>query len=83
MSNKNDFGFYGKGLDGYVHYKQSFDRINSSSNQNNSDKSRNNKNDSDEKPGIYFLGKRLNWWQIILLLVVLYGTLYLIVTARL
>lgn len=42
-----------------------------------------NKNDSDEKPGIYFLGKRLNWWQIILLLVVLYGTLYLIVTARL
>ena len=83
MSNKNDFGFYGKGLDGYVHYKQYFDRINSSSNQNNSDKSRNNKNDSDEKPGIYFLGKRLNWWQIILLLVVLYGTLYLIVTARL
>ena len=27
MSDKNDYGFYGKGLDGYVHYKQSFDRI--------------------------------------------------------
>ena len=27
---KNDFGFYGSGLDGYVHYKQSFDRINQS-----------------------------------------------------
>ena len=25
MSN-NDYGFYGSGLDGYVHYKQSFDR---------------------------------------------------------
>lgn len=24
---KDDFGFYGKGLDGYVHYKQSVDRI--------------------------------------------------------
>ncbi len=24
----DDFGFYGKGLDGYVHYKQSFDSIN-------------------------------------------------------
>lgn len=24
---KGDFGFYGKGTDGYVHYKQSFDRI--------------------------------------------------------
>ncbi len=24
---KKDYGFYGKGLDGYVHYKQSFDRI--------------------------------------------------------
>lgn len=24
---KNDFGFYGSGLDGYVHYKQSVDRI--------------------------------------------------------
>lgn len=23
---KDDFGFYGKGLDGYVHYKQSFDQ---------------------------------------------------------
>ena len=23
---KNDYGFYGSGLDGYVHYKQSFDR---------------------------------------------------------
>ena len=22
-----DFGFYGKGVDGYVHYKQDFDRI--------------------------------------------------------
>ena len=22
----NDYGFYGSGLDGYVHYKQSFDR---------------------------------------------------------
>lgn len=21
----NDYGFYGKGLDGYVHYKQAFD----------------------------------------------------------
>ena len=83
MSNKSDFGFYGKGLDGYVHYKQSVDRINSNSNQNNSGNSLSNKNDSDEKPGIYFLGKRLNWWQIILSLVVLYGTLYLIVTARL
>lgn len=27
---KNDFGFYGSGLDGYVHYKQSVDRINQS-----------------------------------------------------
>ena len=80
MSNKNDFGFYGKGLDGYVHYKQSFDRINS--NQNNSGKPQSNKKASDEKPGFYFLGKRLNWWQIILSLVVLYGTLYLIVTER-
>lgn len=26
-----DFGFYGKGLDGYVHYKQAFDEINKSS----------------------------------------------------
>lgn len=82
MSNKNDFGFYGKGLDGYVHYKQSVDRINSNSNQNNSGKSRSNKNDSDEKPGIYFLGKRLNWWQVILSFIVLYGTLYLIITER-
>ena len=24
---KDNFGFYGKGLDGYVHYKQSVDRI--------------------------------------------------------
>ncbi|MEI6579366.1 MAG: hypothetical protein WCN92_07860 [Eubacteriales bacterium] len=23
-----NFGFYGKGVDGYVHYKQSFDEIN-------------------------------------------------------
>ncbi len=23
----NDYGFYGSGLDGYVHYKQSFDNI--------------------------------------------------------
>ena len=22
-----DFGFYGRGIDGYVHYKQDFDRI--------------------------------------------------------
>ncbi|MBS7225041.1 MAG: hypothetical protein KH050_06820 [Clostridiaceae bacterium] len=22
---KNDYGFYGKGIDGYVHYKQAFD----------------------------------------------------------
>ena len=27
---KNDFGFYGSGLDGYVHYKQSVDRNNQS-----------------------------------------------------
>lgn len=25
---KGDFGFYGKGLDGYAHYKQSMDEIN-------------------------------------------------------
>jgi hypothetical protein len=23
-----DFGFYGKGIDGYVHYKQSYEEIN-------------------------------------------------------
>lgn len=23
----DDYGFYGKGIDGYVHYKQSFDEI--------------------------------------------------------
>lgn len=80
MSDKNDFGFYGKGLDGYVHYKQSFDRING--NHDNPGKPKSNKKDSDEKPGIYFLGKRLNWWQVILSFIVLYGTLYLIITER-
>ena len=24
---KDDYGFYGKGIDGYVHYKQAFDEM--------------------------------------------------------
>ena len=82
MTDKNDFGFYGKGLDGYVHYKQSFDRIHEKQNSSEKQKGKSSKNDSDEKTGIYFLGKRLNWWQVILSFIVLYGTLYLIVTER-
>lgn len=61
MSDKNDFGFYGQGLDGYVHYKQSFDQINS--NLNNSGKLRSHKDDSNGKTGIYILGKRKTGWQ--------------------
>ena len=81
MPDKNDFGFYGKGLDGYVHYMQSFDRINS--NQNNSGKPINNQKDPDEEPGSDFQGKELTWWQVVFLLVVVYGTIFLIVKLRL
>ena len=28
---KDDYGFYGKGIDGYVHYKQAFDEMHKSS----------------------------------------------------
>ena len=27
---KDDYGFYGKGIDGYVHYKQAFDEMHKS-----------------------------------------------------
>lgn len=32
MKNNDDFGYFGKGIDGYVHYKQSFDSMNSGNN---------------------------------------------------
>lgn len=31
---KDDFGFYGKGINGYVHYKQSFDETQKSKTDN-------------------------------------------------
>ena len=74
MSNKGDFGFYGKGLDGYVHYKQSVDRI-AQSGGSSSPRRRGNADDT-EKPGIYFLGKRLAWWQVAILLLFCGGALF-------
>lgn len=81
MSDKNDFGFYGKGLDGYVHYKQSFDRINDG--PNNSEKPKCYKNETSNKKALYFFNKQLTWWQVILLLVLIYGTIFIIVQLRL
>lgn len=81
MSDKNDFGFYGKGLDGYVHYKQSFDRING--NQNNSERQKGNENKTSSKKALYFFNKQLTWWQVILLLILVYGAIFIIVQLRL
>ena len=62
MSNKGDFGFYGKGLDGYVHYKQSVDRI---------AQSRGNADDT-ETSGVYYL----KGWQVAILLLFCGGALF-------
>ena len=74
MSNKGDFGFYGKGLDGYVHYKQSVDRI-AQSGGSSSPRHRGNADDT-ETSGIYFLGKRLALWQVAILLLFCGGALF-------
>lgn len=81
MSDKNDFGFYGKGLDGYVHYKQSFDRINGD--QSNPVEPREDENKSSNKKALYFFNKQLTWWQVILLLILVYGAIFIIVQLRL
>lgn len=62
MSNKGDFGFYGKGLDGYVHYKQSVDRI-AQSGGSSSPRRRGNADDT-ETSGVYYL----KGWQVAILL---------------
>lgn len=64
---KKDYGFYGKGLDGYVHYKQSFDRIGKKSADASS-------GGHGESSG----GLNLSLWQILGLDFLLFGLLYLL-----
>lgn len=40
----DDYGFYGKGLDGYVHYKQAFDESQKGSSGGGPKKGNNNNN---------------------------------------
>lgn len=70
MSNKGDFGFYGKGLDGYVHYKQSVDRI-AQSGGSSSPRRRGNADDT-ETSGVYYL----KGWQVAILLLFCGGALF-------
>lgn len=70
MSNKGDFGFYGKGLDGYVHYKQSVDRI-AQSGGSSSPRRRGNADDT-ETSGVYYL----KGWQVSILLLFCGGALF-------
>lgn len=70
MSNKGDFGFYGKGLDGYVHYKQSVDRI-TQSGGSSSPRRRGNADDT-ETSGVYYL----KGWQVAILLLFCGGALF-------
>ena len=44
---KNDYGFYGNGLSGYVHYKQSFDRTQNSSCKSSTSHSADSHNNKD------------------------------------
>ena len=77
MSNKGDFGFYGKGLDGYVHYKQSVDRI-AQSGGSSSPRRRGNADDT-ETSGVYYL----KGWQVAILLLFCGGALFFLLQSAL
>ena len=77
MSNKGDFGFYGKGLDGYVHYKQSVDRI-AQSGGSSSPRRRGNADDT-ETSGVYYL----KGWQVAILLLFCGGALFFLLQSTL